>query len=196
MEDLLKRTSYLLLIEPEKKVSFRIEKLRDTIHSEVNMIENPFYNPHVTVFEFLQYESFERKFVPAIRDFVSQLHPFTLTLTDFGSFGHTFYLQVKPLPKELSKISACRKELKVMTRATVNTQSIYHLTVFKDLAEQMSEKIWGNWKDKKFEDFFVVKEFVFLRKKDNQRHYQEVARFPLLGKEIVKPVYVQGRLFD
>lgn len=196
MEDLQARSSYLLLIEPEKKVSFRIEKLRDTIHSEVNMISNPFYNPHVTVLEFLQYESFEKKLIPALKDFVSQLHPFTLTLTDFGTFGHTFYLQVKPLPKELSRISASRKELKVMTRTTVNTQSVYHLTVFKDLDEQMSGRIWENWQNKKFEDFFVVKEFVFLRKKENQRHYQEVARFPLLGKEIVKPVYVQGRLFD
>jgi 2'-5' RNA ligase len=196
MEDLLEKTSYVLLIEPEKKVSFRIEKLRDTIHSEVNMVENPFYKPHVTVLEFLQHESYEKKLVSSIRDFTSQLHPFTLNLTDFGSFGHTFYLQVKPLPKELTKITTSRKELKVLTKSTVNIQNVFHLTVFKNLAEQMSQKIWGNWKEKKFEDFFLVNEFVFLRKKVNQRHYQEVARFPLLGREVVKPVYVQGSLFD
>lgn len=194
MSSLQGKASYLLLIEPEKKVAFRIEKLRDTIHSEVNMVENPFFNPHITVVDFEQYESYEERIVPAVKGLVAQLNPFTLKLNDFGTFGHTFYIQVKPLAKELNRIVARRKELRGLARATVNVQSTYHLTVFKDLSEQMGECIWEKWKEKRFEDQFQVREFVFLRKKENQRHYQEVARFPLLGKEVV-PTYVQGKLF-
>ncbi len=195
MDNLQERVSYLLLIEPEKKVSFRIEKLRDSIHSEVNMIENPFFKPHITVLDFIQFESYEHRILPAIKEFVARINPFTLKLTDFGSFGHTFYLQVKPLAKELSRIVQNKGDLRTQVRTPVNTQSTYHLTVFKDLSEEMGAKIWDIYKSKKFEDLFQVKEFVFLRKKGHQRHYQELARFPLLGKEI-KPIYIQGKLFE
>jgi len=195
MENSERRASYLLLIEPEKKVSFRIEKLRDTLHSELNMVANPFFNPHITVLDFLQYESYEPRIVPLLQKFVSRINPFTLKLTDFGSFVHTFYIQVKPAPRELSRVTAGRNELRAIARTPVNTPGIYHLTLFKDLPEETGTTVWEKWKDRRFEDLFQVREFVFLRKRENQRHYQEVARFPLLGKEVV-PEFVQGRLFD
>ncbi|WP_367913797.1 2'-5' RNA ligase family protein [Leadbetterella sp. DM7] len=195
MDNSQRRASYLLLIEPEKKVSFRIEKLRDTIHSEINMIANPFYNPHVTVLDFVQYESYEHRILPLLQKFVSQINPFTLPLTNFGSFVHTLYIQVKPAPRELARIGARKNELKSIARTPVNTPGIHHLTLFKDLSEEMGTAVWEKWKDRRFEDLFLVKEFVFLRRRENQRHYQELARFPLLGKEI-RPEFVQGKLFE
>ncbi|MCD8539751.1 MAG: hypothetical protein LRY55_08275 [Leadbetterella sp.] len=59
----------------------------------------------------------------------------------------------------------------------------------------MGTAMWEKWKDRRFEDLFQVREFVLLRKRENQRHYQEVGRFPLLGKEI-RPEFVQGKLFE
>jgi len=195
MENSERRASYLLLIEPEKKVSFRIEKLRDTIHSEVNMVANPFFNPHITILDFLQYESYESRIVPLMKKFIGQINPFTLHLNDFGSFVHTFYIRVKPVPRELTRIIARKNELRSIARTPVNTPGTYHLTVFKDLSEEMGQAMWEKWKERRFEDLFQVKEFVFLRKREHQRHYQEVARFPLLGKE-VRPEFVQGKLFE
>lgn len=193
MDNSEKRASYLLLIEPEKKVSFRIEKLRDTIHSEVNMVVNPFYNPHITVLDFVQHESYEGRILPLLKKFISQIKPFTLHLNDFGTFTHTFYIGVKPVPRELSRFG--KNDLRAIARTPVNTPGTYHLTVFKDLSDEMGKTIWDKWRERKFEDLFQVKELVFLRKRENQRHYQELTRFPLLGKE-VKPEFVQGRLFD
>lgn len=187
------KASYLLLIEPEKKVAFRVEKLRDAIRSEFDMVANPFYNPHITIFDFDQYESYEGRFLPLLKEFVAQLSPFVLKLKDFGTFGHTFYIQVKT-GKELKRVSSKRGELRGIAKVPVKTQGIYHLTIFKDLSENMGEKIWEKWKEKRFEDFFPVKEMVFLRKREGQRHYLELARFPLLGKEI-PPAFVQGSLF-
>lgn len=195
MDNSERRASYLLLIEPEKKVSFRIEKLRDTIHSEVNMVANPFFSPHITVLDFLQYESYESRIVPLLKKFISQINPFTLRLNDFGSFVHTFYIQVKPAPRELTRITGRKNELRTIARTSVNTPGTYHLTVFKDLSEEMGKAMWDKWKERRFEDLFQVREFVFLRKRENQRHYQEVARFPLLGKD-VRPEFVQGKLFE
>ncbi len=195
MDNSQRRASYLLLIEPEKKVSFRIEKLRDTLRSEVNMLANPFFNPHITVLDFLQYESYESRIVPLLQQFISRINPFTVRLTDFGSFVHTFYIQVKPSPRELNRVTAGKNELRSIARTPVNTPGIYHLTVFKDLSEEMGTTMWEKWKDRRFEDLFQVSEFVFLRKRENQRHYQEVARFPLLGKE-VQPRFIQGKLFE
>ncbi len=195
MDNSERRASYLLLIEPEKKVSFRIEKLRDTIHSEVNMVANPFFTPHITVLDFLQYESYESRIVPLLRKFISQINPFTLRLNDFGTFVHTFYIQVKPAPRELTRITSRKNELRTIARTSVNTPGTYHLTVFKDLSEEMGKAMWDKWKERRFEDLFQVREFVFLRKREHQRHYQEVARFPLLGKDI-RPEFVQGKLFE
>ncbi len=195
MDNSESRASYLLLIEPEKKVSFRIEKLRDTIHSEVNMVANPFYNPHITVLDFAQYESYENRIVPLLKKFIAQINPFALRLNDFGTFVQTFYIQVKPVPRELARIASRKNDLRAIARTSVNTPGTYHLTVFKDLSEEMGTAIWEKWKNRPFEDVFQVKEFIFLRKRENQRHYQEVARFPLLGKE-VKPEFVQGKLFE
>ena len=189
------RASYLLLIEPEKKVSFRIEKLRDTLRSEVYMLANPYFNPHITVLDFLQYESYEPRILPLLQQFISRINPFTVRLTDFGSFIHTFYIQVKPSPRDLSRVSAGKNELRAIVRTPVNTPGIYHLTVFKDLPEEMGTAMWEKWKERRFEDLFQVSEFVFLRKRENQRHYQEVARFPLLGKEL-QPKFIQGKLFE
>lgn len=165
------------------------------MHSEVNMLANPYFNPHITVLDFLQYESYETRIVPMLQKFVSQVNPFTLRLTDFGSFVHTFYIQVKPSPKELARITARKNELRAIARTPVNMPGLYHLTVFKDLSEEMGTAMWEKWKDRRFEDLFQVREFVFLRRRENQRHYQEVARFPLLGKEI-RPEFVQGKLFE
>ena len=195
MENSQRRTSYLLLIEPEKKVSFRIEKLRDIIHSEINMVANPFFSPHITVLDFLQYESYESRIIPLLKNFISQLNPFTLHLNNFGTFVQTFYIQVKPVPRELTRLNSRKVELRAIARTPVSIPGTFHLTVFRDLSEEMGTAIWEKWKEKPFEDLFQVKEFIFLRKRENQRHYQEVARFPLLGKE-VRPEFVQGKLFE
>ncbi|MCD8539752.1 MAG: 2'-5' RNA ligase family protein [Leadbetterella sp.] len=81
------------------------------------MLANPFFTPHITVFDFLQYESYEPRIVPLLQKFIAQINPFTLRLTDFGTFIHTFYIQVKPSPKELTRIAARKNELRSIARS-------------------------------------------------------------------------------
>jgi 2'-5' RNA ligase len=195
MDNSQEKSSYLLLVEPEKKVSFRIEKLRDTIHSEVNMVSNPFFTPSISVLDYFQHESYEARMLPQLKKFFAQIQPFTLQLADFGHFPDSFFIKVKPTPKELQRLSSRKNALISITRTTVNFPPLYHVPVFKDLSPEMEASIWEKWKQNHFEDLFTVKEFIFMRKRDHQRHYQELARFPLLGKEI-KPKFVQGRLFE
>ncbi|ADQ18320.1 hypothetical protein [Leadbetterella byssophila] len=195
MDNSQEKASYLLLIEPEKKVSFRIEKLRDSIRSEVNMVQNPFFTPSIAVLDYLQHESYEARMLPQLRKFFAQVQPFTLQLTDFGSHPDTFYIQVKPTPKELLRMTNKKNDLRNITRTNVNVHPLFHIPVFKDLDTDMCSCISEKWQNKHFEDLFVVKELIFMRKKPHQRHYQEITRFPLMGKE-VKPQFVQGRLFE
>lgn len=193
MENFEGKATYALIIEPEKRVSFRVEKLRDSLRSEFNIIPNPYYKPHISLLDFQQYYSYEPKILPALLSFVSRIKPFLLTLNGFGTFGHTIYLKLKPVPKDLNDLSGKSKELKDLVKASVSTQSTYHLTILKDLNPAAGESVWTEYQKKHFEDFFKVTEFVLLRKKENQRHYLEVARLALNEKAVQ---FYQGSLFD
>lgn len=189
------KSSYLVLIEPEKKVSFRVEKLKDMMRSEFNMITNPFFNPHITVIDFEQYETYEKVIINRLTSYAQELNPFLLKLSDFGTFGHTFFIRALPEGEDLNKLVARKAEMKGIFRTSIKTQNTYHLTIFKELTKEQSQDIWDKWQTKSFEDQFMVHELVLLRKKNGHRHYQELARLPLIGKE-PKPSYVQGTLFD
>ncbi len=186
---------YLLIIEPVSAVQKQIRAFKDYFkksHRYPNAIVS---KGHITLMRFVQYETYEKHIIRQFQQLAAVVSPFNVELQDFGSFGHTLFVDVKSAGNILELMSLHRNELRPLLNTKGFTPYIVskpHVTIARNLTPSQHETIWPVWNRTKYHGSFQAKNMVLLKRKKGTSPYSVVHKFNFLG---MSPRFTQGRLF-
>ena len=189
---------YLAVIPPSRTVGSDVMNMKNWCMTANGWDAPKRSKPHFTVCQFVQPLYNEEKIARKLQRLSETVNPFTIFLTDFGSFQNktnTIYLRVEN-EKQFSDVSLYLKEhlqplLTSLRDYTPRFIKKGHLTIARHIPEREFNKVWPYWESMNYQAESHANRILFLRKKlasraDLRPHvrYDEVGDYPFLGKGI------------
>lgn len=177
------RYEYLLVANPDPIVYEQVMAEKQFFSTQFNTAVAIKAKPHITVANFLAYESMEETIIRWMHRIISNKKRFTVTLDQYGAFrSHKIYLRVQDhqpfqqLAHELKVVdqyvqsNSC-PEMRIITNP--------HLTIAKKLEESTYKLAVAVYAGKTFHASFEVKDLVLLRRKHQFDSCKQVNVFGL-----------------
>ncbi|SKB27838.1 2'-5' RNA ligase [Parapedobacter luteus] len=188
---------YLLIIEPTDQAKKQIQAFKQYFikcHRYQNAIVS---KGHITLARFLQYEHREQRIVQKLQQLADCTQPFQVELQNFGSFGHTLFIDIKSADPILQVVAMHRHELRPLINGPKHVAPYFatkpHITIARNLTPSQNEAIWPIWERTRYNETFSAKNMVLLKRIAGIRSpYTIVRKFDFLG---LLPAVVQGKLF-
>jgi 2'-5' RNA ligase len=165
-----KPKQYFLAVVPPDPVYAEAWKLKEYFREKYNSKASLNSPPHITLHMPFQWrEEKEKDLVNIVSRFKSDVMPFTLKLSNFGSFPpRVIFIDVVPnedlnrLQKDLLRF--CKRELNLFNADYKNQPFHPHLTLaFRDLKKSMYAEAWQEFSTKTFNGEFFVDKFQLLK---------------------------------
>ncbi|SEK30688.1 2'-5' RNA ligase family protein [Parapedobacter koreensis] len=188
---------YLLIIEPIDQAQKQIQAFKRYFiknHRYHNAIVS---RGHITLMRFLQHEHVEQRIVQKLQQLANSIQPFEVELQNFGSFGHTLFIDVKSADPILQLVATHKQELRPLLSGAKHLAPYFaakpHITIARNLTPAQHEIIWPIWKRTRYHDTFRANNMVLLKRAAGiQSRYAVVRKFDFLG---LLPPFIQGKLF-
>jgi 2'-5' RNA ligase len=184
---------YLLVISPDNKVGKQIADIKNIFSEEYGCKNAARLKPHVTMINFLQYESTEYRILNCFEKFAKTICPFSIELNGFSSFDtHTIYAKLASSYEVANVVKAMRSKFKNLLESSESLKPKFitspHLTIARGMTNEQYEMAWPRWKKKDFSAAFDVKQISLIKRELNPRdllpisNYKPVQDFILGGK--------------
>ncbi|MGK6351805.1 2'-5' RNA ligase family protein [Parapedobacter sp. DT-150] len=187
---------YLLIIEPADHTQKAIQAFKRYFQKSHRYHNAIVSKGHITLMRFFQYESFEKRIIQRLQQLADCIQPFDIELQDFGSFGHTIYVDIKSTDPIRRLVAMHRQELRPLLNRSKDLAPYFvtkpHVTIARKLTPAQNDAIWPIWKRTRYHDTFRAKSMVLLRRTAGTLGYSTVRKFDFLG---LSPFGTQGNLF-
>jgi len=178
---------YLLIANPDESVYNKVMTEKRDFYERYNEKVAIKTKPHITVANFLAVESMEDTFIRWIQRICSQQHSFNVSLNNYSGFPpHTIYLRVQnpqPFQQLVNKLSVLDEFIKNNNWPPVMLVRKPHLTIARQLPEQVYSKAMLDYAHKDFHDSFMVTELVLLKRKNQFDRCEKVMVFKFLPEK-------------
>ena len=187
---------YLLIVEPADIAQKQIQAFKRYFLRSHRYSNAVISKSHITLMRFVQYESYEKRIIQKFQQLAASVEPFDVELQDFGSFGHTLFIDVKSIHPILNVVSTRRQELRPLLNGVKGATPYFvtkpHVTIARNLTPSQTDTIWPIWKRTKYRGTFRAKNMVLLKRLVGTQSYSVVRKFNFLG---ILPPFTQGKLF-
>ncbi|HEY3250270.1 MAG TPA: 2'-5' RNA ligase family protein [Ignavibacteria bacterium] len=186
---------YLVLISPTRQVREAVKKVKD-LFAEKFKATHPLESvAHISVMNIIMDKNNENKLKEILKNFCKDQEVFNIFLSGYDGFRpHTIFIKVI----EEKAITALHRRLKEAITPRLNletwqigTYSNPHMTVARNLTEDIYNKAIGEYRGRKFEQSFAADNLTLLWRKymsGNKSHKWE-------GKQEFKFGQAQESLF-
>ena len=186
---------YSIIINPTDSLRNKISKIKNEIHLKYN--ESILLNtrPNIRLSNFFNWEKIEERLTDHLRVTAMAMPPFKVILKDYGSFPpHTLFINVTsktPLQMLMKGLKALKPLIKSPLGESIFVNEFYIPLAVK-LSPPQYEKIWSDYRNRKFTGNFIADGMLLLRRKPGERNYQIVERFEFMNLPVSEK---QGELF-
>lgn len=161
---------YLLVVHPDSGVYRRIVEEKQSFYNEFKEKSAVETKPHITVANFMAKESMEETLIRYIQRVCNLNERFTVTLNNYSGFPpHTIYLRVqneKPFQQFARELKAVNTYVSSCSCPPMKLISRPHLTIARQLPEEVYFKALTQYARKLFHESFVVNELLLLRREN------------------------------
>lgn len=184
---------YLLLIPIDDSVSHKVKEIKHVFFTDFGCKNAP-NQPHISLIDFMQYESSEFRITNCFEKFAQFVKPPNVELNGFGEFPkHTIYINIESAEPIRMIVREMRHRFNKLLRQNVAPRPVYvdrpHLTIARGMDEKQFQNAWQNWNDVSFEDSYVANEMLLIKREVDQQtltpigQYRPVKHFPFRGKK-------------
>ncbi|MDE1191012.1 MAG: 2'-5' RNA ligase family protein [Arachidicoccus sp.] len=193
-EDLLHE--YLLLLSPDESVCGKIKQEKEIFAEKLECPSCLHIKPHITLINFVQYKTMEKRFMLRMEQFAIGIKPFSISLYNFGSFpSHTIFINIQTKNNIVQMVKDMR-DLKFPIKIDKERHPHYimepHITLARRLEPWQYEKGWLEWSRRDFNAAFTVNNMILLRRKTSSSPCIKLAEFKFKG---IKEKTIQATLF-
>lgn len=161
---------YLLVVHPDSGVYRRIVEEKQSFYNEFKEKSAVKTKPHITVANFMAKESMEETLIRYIQRVCNLNERFTVTLNNYSGFPpHTIYLRVqneKPFQQLARELKPVNTYVSSCSCPPMKLISRPHLTIARQLSEEVYFKALTQYAHKSFHESFVVNELLLLRREN------------------------------
>lgn len=187
---------YLLIIEPNGLVQKQLQAFKQYFISNHRYPNAIVSKGHITLMRFIQYDSYEKHIIRALRQVAANANPFDVELRGFGSFGHTLFVDIASADPILQLVSTHRRMLRPLVGGVKGHTARFvtkpHITIARKLTPTQHEVIWPIWNRINYSGAFRARNMTLLRRRVGTLTYATVHKFDFLG---ISPAFMQGKLF-
>lgn len=186
---------YLLILEPVADAQKQIRAFKDYFKKSHHYPNAIVSKAHITLMRFVQYDTYEQRIINQLQQLAAAVTPFTVELQGFGSFGHTLFVDVKPVDNIRELVYLHRHALRPLLNSKGFSPYFVtkpHVTIARNLTPAQHETIWPIWNRTKYRGSFPANNMTLLKRKVGTFRYSVVQKFNFLG---LSPHVTQGRLF-
>ncbi|HEY1023996.1 MAG TPA: 2'-5' RNA ligase family protein [Sphingobacteriaceae bacterium] len=164
------KSLYLVAILPPEDLSYQIDEIRKECSERYHVYKALKPPVHITLYRPVWMEdSNEKQFSLLMKQVGSEVDPFTQEIENFGAFAmQVVYINALKNPGLLdlrSRITSVFRNHKIDPKVT-NGNSAFnpHFTIaYRDVLPDVFQKIWDEYKNRKFKRQFRVYEFSLLK---------------------------------
>lgn len=168
----------LIVISPPQNIAGDAEKLKHEFYRKYGSYESRHSKPHITLCNFILPEDRLDKVLASLQKDISQIRPFLLSLSGFGSFtgSNVIYMDVAE-SEELSLVRAffVQKKAELKLGRPFSAPKKPHLTIAKNLKPGIFEAAAPEYLARTYRNVFMV------------------TKLKVLGKELKTETYVKYR---
>ncbi len=161
---------YLLVTHPDSYVYKKIEAEKEVFFKEYKEKISINTKPHITIANFLAKELMEETLIRWIQRICNQKERFTVTLNNYSGFPpHTIYLRVqneKPFQQLANELKVINSYVSSCSCPPMKLISKPHVSIAKQLSEEVYFKALIQYAHKSFHESFVVKDLLLLRREN------------------------------
>jgi 2'-5' RNA ligase len=171
-----------LIISPDEPVKNRINEIKLMFSEEYGCKNAAYLKPHVTMINFLQYESAEFRIVNCFEKFARNVSPFTVTLNGFGNFDtHTIYAKLDSTFEVVEIVKNIRARFKNLLTGSENLKPNFitksHLTIARGMTQSQYELAWKRWQKEDFLATFKVGEMNLIKRELNPTDLKPIGNY-------------------
>lgn len=177
------RYEYLLVAHPDSTVYAQVMAEKQFFSAQFNTAVAIKTKPHITVANFLAFESMEETIIRWMHRIISTKKSFRVTLDQYGAFrSHTIYLRVqdhepfKQLARELKVVDQYVRSNRCPEMRLITNP---HLTIARRLEQGVYQQAVSVYAEKTFHASFEVKDLVLLRRQHQFDSCKQVNVFGL-----------------
>lgn len=182
---------YLLLVNPDSIVNDKIRVIK-TIFTEKYGCKQAAAKPHLTMINFVQFESEEFRIVNCFDKFAKTIYPFDVVLDGFAHFDtHTIYAKLHSSYEMENLVKMMRNKFRALLEASASLKPKFtiqpHLTIAHGMNDAQFEMAWEVWKNEHFLQSFKVQQMILIKRELNPKdlmpigHYKPVQDFMFGG---------------
>jgi 2'-5' RNA ligase len=195
MKSINEAREYLILISPPAEVRETVKRVKDLFGEKFGVIHPLESVAHISVMNIVMSKTNEEKLKKILKNFCNNQEAFNISLSGYDGFRpHTIYIKVI----EAKLITSLHRRLKEAILPKMNIESWQistytspHLTVARNLTEDIYNKAIGEYRQRKINLSFKADNLTLLwreHKSGNRSHKWE-------GKEVFKFGQQQENLF-
>lgn len=178
---------YLLIVSPDKEVYNKVMEEKQCFSRNYNQPIAIKTKPHITVSNFLAWDSMEETIVRWLQRIIKEQKCFPVTLNNYSGFpAHTVFLRVQePAPfKELAiSVKAIAPYIKESNCPPAKFISNPHVSIARRLPSAVYEDAMRDYAEKDFHASFNVTELLLLKRHHQYDVCKETAVFRLQPNE-------------
>jgi 2'-5' RNA ligase len=173
---------YLLIISPDEIVKNKINTIKILFSKEYGCKNAENLKPHVTMINFLQYESAEYRIVNCFEKFAKTVMPFNITLNGFGNFEpHTIYAKLESTTEVITIVKDIRTRFKNLLTSSESLKPNFttksHLTIARGMTQAQYEQAWERWQKEYFLVSFKVNQMNLIKRELNPKDLRPIGNY-------------------
>lgn len=189
---------YFLILSLPAAIRDEVAILRDDFHKNFQTNDKIRGKPTLALALFLQYETMEERLMQSLERIAAAFEPMTIHLKDFGSFPrHSILVSVIAGSPAYALAKSIRTDAKNLLQVNQETKPMImlqpHIGIARKLKPEVFDLSWPIYTNKKYENSFVAKEMMLLRRLTHDDDWQLAGKFPFRGETAQSK---QGNLFD
>ena len=178
---------YLLIISPNEETGLKTLAIKNSFkeygcHNAANQI------PHITLANFVQFNTMEDRIVYRFENFAKSIKPFEVKLNGFGQFpSHTIFINVATKAPIVTIVKNMKGPFKHLLQPNKQDAphfiTIPHLTIAREMLKSQHSRAWADWQHKEFTASFEAFEMILLRREIGRGAYHVVKHIPFEGSQ-------------
>lgn len=186
---------YLLIANPDRRVYQKVKGVKQEFAAKHGRENVTITDPHITLCVLLCKEGEEQELVNVIQRACSPIKAPTIILDDYKGFNHSvIYIQIQnhePFNRLKKRLKMIDDFLQVYNYPAVQFKTP-HMTLVRGLSDHKYDSVIYEYRQKKFFDFFTMKELILLKRPYDGHKCQHVNKFSLLPNDgPIGPIYYQ-----
>jgi 2'-5' RNA ligase len=178
---------YILIVSPGKEVYDKVMEEKQYFSRNYRQPIAVKTKPHVTVSNFLAWDSVENSLILWLERIIKQQRSFNVTLNNYSGFpSHTIYIRIQDAApfKELTfRLKTIAPYIKESNCPPARFMQYPHISIARRLPDAVYENAIKDYSEKDFNASFNVTELVLLRRQHQDDKCKEAGVFRLQPDE-------------